>query len=273
MRTLFKGTLLLLAFSLTSCTYFEKKKCEETNWYKYGYNKALSGQRVTGDTFANKCDKLGVNVRHDQMDTGFKEGLAKYCSVDGAYEKGRAGQDLVMTLCDGEKLKAKLRASHKKGRRAMCINDGYKLGKKGWVYQNHCPPKLEKKFMSNYRKGRIAYLKKQVRTSESEYERVDDQINDLERDRAVVQGQLMSVNPRDTVKRVRVYNPRTGRYSERTQVVKDTEATSRKDELQRKYDRLTDQIAEKKSQKKRLRAQARSYRDEIDSLRDVIAGR
>lgn len=272
MARFIKGLTIVAALALTSCSYFQKKKCNGTNWYQFGYDKALSGKRLSGDTFVKKCQEVEADVRFDQMDSGFKEGLAKYCSKEGAYSTGRTGKELVATLCDGEKLLRTLRASFKQGREDMCKNDGYKLGKSGWQYVNQCPPELEKAFLTKYSSGRIRFLRSKISSSETEYDQLQYSINALERERSVLQGQLMSARPRQQIKRTRVYDPKTGRYTEQTQLVDDFEAQNRRNGLQRDYDSKSFEIRKKQDEKKQIRANIRKYRDEISGLEDQRRG-
>ncbi len=256
----------LIVLFLTSCSYFTKKSCEETNWHQHGYNLAMQGKRVDGDSLVTKCEKVDALVRHDQLSTGFKEGMNKYCDIDTVYKKGRAGDDFNFSFCDGPGLR-KMKSEFKRGIHDLCKTDGYKYGAKGKVYNNICPPKLEKTFMAQYKKGRRKHLRGQISQAEASIDALEDELDGLDREKAVLQGQLMAMPVTQTQQRVRVCNSSRTQCRTEIKMVEDPRNQSRRAKVKRKYDNLNHQIKRKRKQKSAQKKKIRALRSEIDELR------
>lgn len=158
-----KKSIFLVAISLmflTGCaSYFTRKKCESTNWYNYGHNIAMKGKRLNSDDFIKNCEKAEAQINHQELDLGFKKGMAQYCLPGEVYKTGKKGQPFSPDLCDPSDI-PKLKAQHQKGVLIFCTPDnGYQVGAKGDIYTNVCPENLESAFIKKYNKGRVVFLK------------------------------------------------------------------------------------------------------------------
>jgi hypothetical protein len=260
--------LLVFSFSLLSCSYFARKKCEEVNWHQYGYDLAMKSKRPASDNYIKKCEEVEALIRHDQLSVGFKEGMAKFCTPDTAYKNGRDGAAFVITICDEPGLAKKLKGAHKKGRNDMCENDGYKFGKAGKIYDNHCSPKLEQNFLKEYAKGRVVYLQEQIISADATVDNLNEEVFELQREQSRVQTDMHMLRPSNKVEITKKYDAERKIFIENRIEVEDTEYKRKMESLKRRYESLTDKISSKRRKGLELRKQSRQHRHEISVLQN-----
>lgn len=124
---MYKMTFIILFLSVTGCEHFSKKVCENTNWRKEGYLIALKGEpRSQFLKFKKKCENKNVEINEVVFNEGYDEGRAQFCKSESAYD----------------------------------------FGKQGFKYQGACQdlPQGENEFLISYNKGRIEFLKKQMKS-------------------------------------------------------------------------------------------------------------
>lgn len=83
----------VLATLLSGCTtYFTRKECERTNWFQHGYDVAMKGKRLDADEHVKTCQSVEAKMSWGDLDTGFKAGMAKYCTEDNVFAVGKSGK-------------------------------------------------------------------------------------------------------------------------------------------------------------------------------------
>jgi hypothetical protein len=131
--------ILFLLPLLIHCEHYTKKFCENTNWRKEGYFIGLKGEpRSHFLRFKTKCESKNVDISEAVFNEGYDEGCAFFCKAEPAFE----------------------------------------FGKSGFKYQGACKdlPQGEQLFLSNYNKGRIEFLKKQIRLLKSKLAESDTRL-------------------------------------------------------------------------------------------------
>ncbi len=180
--------LFLFSFLfLTSCaSYFVRQECEKINWYQYGQDIAMRGDRISNDDMVNKCRKAEAEMSESKLDQGFKAGMYKYCQPDTAFQTGKSGELLNMDLCDPGQL-GSLKKRHSDGLYAYC-KDGLGAGLSGKKYKNVCSADLEKTFMVPYRQGRKKYLSALVQNNDSKLRDLNADIDRLNYEKRISDG-------------------------------------------------------------------------------------
>lgn len=193
--------LILISMSLTSCaSYFLKKKCEATNWFEYGENIAMKGQRVDQDQFVDQCRKAEADLDESKLDKGFKKGMNKYCLPEQVYIIGKSGEFFNERMCDGSPIQV-LKQKHTEGVREYCQPaNGVSAGAAGKKYNKICPAQLEKAFLPEFNKGRKQYLMAQIQNKKDEIAALDNEVNSLNTQKTYLMGQA-SVAGRSSVTR------------------------------------------------------------------------
>ncbi len=221
--------LILLVGSLTSCaSYFKRKECEKTNWHDHGYRVAMSGKRLDADDFIKECQKVEAQFSFQEADLGFKEGMSKYCSLDGVFESGRAGKPFNFQMCDGLPMKA-MKSRFLEGTRIYCrVENGYPVGAMGATYENVCPKDMESDFLKEYRRGRktylttviaekekeLTYLERDIGSRRHEADRVSWELERLERNVRRLEDDLANDQKKDENPNLRSLRSRRDRLSE-----------------------------------------------------------
>lgn len=264
MKTLRVLSLALAALSLSSCAnYFIRKECEKVDWYRHGYELAMSGRRVTGDAQVDKCQKAEFDVPAVALDNGFKEGMSNYCKPETVYTTGKAGDTFNTDMCDPGQARY-LKGRHMEGVRAYCDQgNGFNAGSSGKKYQGVCPAELEKAFMPEYKKGRKKYANTIIATSQAEMTGIDSRIRDLERDRLDVSYRRNMLRPPREI-REKVYNASTGSYVEETKM--DDPDSWQRSNLDNQINSLTSQIQEQRGRQDQLQSLIRSMQTELANL-------
>jgi cell division protein FtsL len=260
----------LLVFSpvfLTACSScMLRQSCEKTNWFQYGEEVAMRGQRLSGDNFIVQCEKVEAEINHAALSQGFKKGMAKYCQPETVYQTGRKGEFFSPDMCDGENL-TQLKKQHEKGVRDHCQkNNGYSVGASGKTYNNICPKELETDFMPEFNRGRKVYLISVTQQKEKEIGDIEHDIADLDlrRNNLLIQVQALPTNQQIT--RQRQYDPATKRESEQLVIAENPETKARRDGLLQDIESINHQIREKQRRRDQLRQEIRELNAEAMRL-------
>lgn len=249
--------LLLVLFSvaavnLMGCSsYFKRKECEAKNWYQYGFDLAMKGQRINNDDFVMECRKAEAEIQESQLDTGFKAGMSNYCKSEVVFQTGRSGEFLNLDLCDPGQSRS-LRARHAEGVKGFCdARNAYQVGASGKVYNKICPPELEKAFVPEYQRGRKRYLQAMISETQGKTNDLERRTRESERETRNLQMQLAMIPPPQQVIN-RTVTPQGL-----------TETTSTNDPYQDKRRRITDNIRLSENQSRELQTQRTSLQDEL----------
>lgn len=258
---------LVVIFTTASCaSYFKRKDCEKTNWYQHGHDVAMSGKRLDADPFIKECQKVEAKMSFTDADTGFKAGMAKYCTGDNIYDVGRAGKPFSYEMCDGENVK-KMKARYTEGLRVFCTpQSAYRFGTSGGVYQNVCPKEVENDWLTEYRKGRKIYLTSMVAEKEREVSRLDSEISRLESQRQNLSREQAMYARQTEVRSERTYDRVTGTYKEQTVAGQSQEAKARADQLSNDISSLNYQIQQTRNKQRTLQEEVSKMRAEMVTL-------
>jgi hypothetical protein len=167
------GFLISIISGCASCTL--KDQCEKTNWYNYGQDLAMRGQRIEQDNFIQECRKADAEISESKLDVGFKSGMATYCTEETAEKKGKEGATFNYDLCDTT-LEKNLKASFNEGLQRFCTpKSGLDFGLAGGSYLKNCPEDSEDAFLDGYKRGRKKFL-------ETEISNIQQDLMQIERD-------------------------------------------------------------------------------------------
>ncbi len=187
MRKIFFGVLSALV--LTSCaSYFVRQECEKLNWYQVGYDAAMRGERISNDEMVSKCRKAEAAISDQQLDTGWKAGMSRYCQPDAVYQTGKGGELFNTDFCEQGQL-GMLRKKHSDGLNAYC-QDGMAAGLSGKKYKNVCAANLEPKFLPKYREGRKRYLDGMISNTESKRREVAAELDKLQYEKRIIDSRM-----------------------------------------------------------------------------------
>jgi hypothetical protein len=259
--------LVLCAASVASCaSYMKRKECEKTNWHQYGYQVAMSGRRLDADDFVKQCQKVEAKMSFQEMDLGFKSGMAKYCTGDNVFETGKAGKPFAYEMCDGESIK-KMRSRHAEGLRVFCTPaNGYRFGTGGGVYLNVCPKDFENDWLTEYRKGRKIYLTSQISEKEREADRLDREITQMEyRRRSLSSEKMMYEHQTETVTET-VVDPTTGLHRQQRVTRPSSRAQMQASSLSSEISHIDYQMREARRKREELLTELSKMRSEVATL-------
>jgi hypothetical protein len=264
--------LIILALNLVSCaSYFKRKECEDTNWFQYGQDVAMSGRNLENDKFIGECRKVEAEIGESALDRGFKKGRASYCEPETAFATGKKGEPFASEMCDGGNLSS-LRKRHSEGVREFCEpENGDPAGATGKPYKNVCPKNVEAKFLKEFNKGRKRYLAAEVVAREQQVADIENDIRGLNDDRAAKNSQIASLSQTSpTIVRTRT-NDGFGRSRTTDQIqmgsANNDEATKmQREELQRDVSNLDWQIRNKRTEQSKVREEIRKLRSEMLAL-------
>lgn len=244
-----KTSLALLAtlLLLNSCASELKKRCEATNWFEYGESVALSGKRLSADNFIDQCKKEKVDVNEAQADVGFKAGMGRYCTADGAVETGRKGDVFNLDLCDAAAVSS-LKKEYQKGVVAYCRpKNGYEQGALGKTYKNVCPEKLEDPFLTQFKRGKRVYLSGIINSKEKEIRDANREAEDASHNESRLRGQLTGLIAAQTLMRSRSTSPEVESRFESDRSMLESRIyseSSKRREKEREVQKLRSEISE-----------------------------
>jgi len=256
------GLAVIVAFSVTGCTnWLIRKECEKINWRQHGYDAAMSGRRLTGDTQVDRCRAAEFDLPEQELDVGFKEGMSNYCKPEIVFVTGKKGDFFNTDMCDPGQANF-LRSRHAEGVKAYCaVDNGYDAGSSGKKYQNICPPAMEKPFLKEYKRGRKAYLNARIRTSEVTKAELDRKSESLSRQSEFLRGQLSLLPGARTLTRNVVRDGQTV-----TETYTEDPFASRRQMVQSDLNSATSQLAETDRQRELLSKQLSDDRMELATL-------
>ncbi|MBX3018815.1 MAG: DUF2799 domain-containing protein [Bdellovibrionaceae bacterium] len=253
------ATLTLL---LAGCaSYFKRKECEAKNWYQYGYDLAMKGQRINNDNFVGECRKAEAEFSEADLDRGFKAGMSNYCKPEVVTQTGRSGEHINLDLCDPGQARM-LRARHTEGVRLFCDpKNGYNVGTTGRVYNKICPAELEKAFLPEFNRGRKKYLSAMVAETQGKVADLDRRVNDKDREMRNFQTQLALIPPPQTV---------VNRTVTPAGMVEKKETSDpyeqRRENVQQNLRRTESEVRELQSQQQTLRDELYKYSRELQTI-------
>lgn len=257
-------TVLLMSAGCAS--YFKRKECEKTNWYQHGHDVAMAGKRLDADDHVRECTKAEAKIGWTEMDTGFKAGMANYCTGDNVFAVGKAGRPFSYDMCDGESRK-KMRARYTEGLRVFCTpSNAYRFGSSGGVYLEVCPKDSEEAWLTEYRKGRKIWLKAVIDEKEREVVRLDGEVRRLESQRQNLSFQQSSLANGTVARRERVFDPLTNTYKEVLTQSPDPQAQARSQQLSSDISSVNYQIQRTHDQQSALNNELGKMRTEMASL-------
>lgn len=265
MTKLIRSTALAVAaLSLTSCaSWLMRQECKKINWYQHGYDAAMAGRRLTGDEMIGKCRDADFDLPEQELDVGFKAGMANYCKPDIVFTTGKNGDFFNTDLCDPGQARV-LSAKHAEGVKAYCAKDnGFNAGSSGKKYKNICPPELEKAWLPEYKRGRKSYLGARVSNAEKQLAAIDARISGYERERMNLSYQRNMLPPAREI-RERVYNPTSGSYTDQARLEDPSE--NRRRQLDGEIGSLNSRIDSANSEKEAVRKQIADDRMELATL-------
>ena len=247
-------------------SYFKRKECEKTNWFEHGQKVAMSGKRLDADPFVKECRKVEAEFSFTELDTGFKSGMAKYCTGDNVFQVGKAGKPFSYEMCDGESEK-KMRARYTEGLRIFCTpGNAFRFGSSGGVYENVCPKNEEDEWLTEYRKGRKIWLKAVIEEKTREVARMDTEIQSLERQRSTLTYQQSALSSRKSRTVKRIYDPVTRTYREEVNEAQDDQTKQRQDQLGSEISNVNYQISSKRKAQTELNNELSKLRTEMATL-------
>ncbi len=267
MRLKLGAMLTAVVFVSVGCaSYFTRKNCEKTNWFQHGHNVAMSGKRLDADPHVKECQKVEAKMSWTDLDTGFKSGMAKYCSGDNVFEVGKAGKPFSYEMCDGESM-SKMKARYNEGLRIFCTpGSAYRFGTSGGVYQNVCPKNVEDAWLAEYRKGRKIYLQAVITEKEREAQRLDGEIYRLESKLSQLKIEKLRTESTYERRTERVYDATTGTYKEQTVTGQSEESKRRTEKLGHEIRDVNSDISETRRKRENLNAEISQMRTEMIAL-------
>lgn len=246
----------------TGCTnWMIRKECEKVDWRRHGYDAAMSGRRLTGDTQVDRCRAAEFDVPEQQLDVGFKEGMANYCKPEIVFVTGKKGDFFNTDMCDPGQANF-LKSRHAEGVKAYCaVDNGYDAGSSGKAYQSICPPGMEKPFLKEYKRGRKAYLNARISTSETLRADLDAKSRSLTRQADLLRAQLTLMPGARTLTRQVL---RDGQMV--TETYTEDPFASRRQSVESEMNAATSQLAEVGRQRDQLVQQISADRMELATL-------
>ena len=251
---------------LTSCTsYFKRQTCEKTNWYDYGFNKAMQGQRLTGDAFIGECKTVESKIDHAALDTGFKAGMASYCTPEIAMQKGEAGEGFNYNFCDSN-ITQRLKLQFKVGRDRLCQSGGYQFGAEGKKYSGQCVSNNEAGFLVKYKKGRYKFLQNEINLAREEQRQIDSQIWGLKNDVLSLQNQKLSLGSGVEIVHEQIYDPNSRTYRTEVKQSQDQNVQWEKDRLDNQIRSKRAEITSKEQRKQELQNKVSDLQREMTTI-------
>lgn len=263
---IFRTTFIALALlNFSGCaSYFLKKDCEKVDWHKHGYDLAMQGKRVTGDSRVNDCRKVD-RISDSQLDLGFKAGMANYCKPEIVYSTGRSGEFFNSELCDPGMM-GTLQSRHAQGVREYCaVSNGFTAGAKGKPYNNICPTNMVEAFLKEFNKGRKKYLQTMVAENQTRISQLDDKLLQLQRERNQTHYQLMAL-PQPEKVQTTTYNNALGKHETTWSTVDHYQ--SQRNHLQSKIQNHDLELSSTRKTKEELQNQILTFEREIATFPD-----
>lgn len=256
------GILAAVLLLTTGCTnWLIRQECKKIDWRQHGYDAAMSGRRLTGDTQTDRCRAADFDVPEQQLDVGFKEGMSNYCKPDIVFVTGKKGDFFNTDMCDPGQANF-LRSRHAEGVKAYCaVDNGFDAGSSGKKYQSICPPAMEKAFLKEYKRGRKSYLSARIKNAETSKAELDSRAANLAREAEFKRRQLSLMPAARTVTQQVL---RDGQYVTET-VIEDPFASQR-DVMRNQVNSAVTQLNEVDRQREQVSKQMADDRLELATL-------
>lgn len=260
---------LLFSFftALLACTSALEKECKNKNWYEHGSEVANNGKRPSADSLVQQCRKKEYYVNESDLDKGFKEGVAQYCSPAGAYQTGKIGEFLNTELCY-EKI-PELTQKHSEGVKAFCQPESAtQFGLSGKKYKQICPPDLEGSFLTHYNKARLKYLENLISSKERLKKDNDKRLAQHHRDLQQNEWQLSRLRTRYIQSKEKVYVNGKAKYE--TKTIEDPTIRTQRDILSSDIDSLRVKIHELNKEQNNLKLDIENLKVELSTLESSL---
>lgn len=259
--------LFINAFTTTSCSsYFTRKGCEKVNWFQHAHDVAMRGLRLGEDSRLRECEKAETEINSAELDRGFKSGMANYCKLETAHEKGANGDSFNYEFCESN-LIPKLKTRHFEGLKKFCAPDfAFSFASKGGIYKEQCPKDMTAAYMPKYRKGRQVYLRNKIASNESQVLAMDSEIQSEQQRANQITHRIASLPRTTIVSKTKKYDEITKTYKEETAVTEDPEVARQREDLEYQLRQTHQQADQKRSEQNRLRQEIHSLRSELEGL-------
>ncbi len=206
-RRLLFFLFLLLAFSACS-SWNLKEKCDQTNWFEYSRDVAMSGRYLEEDRLIKDCKGVD-HISSQQMDIGFKSGRERYCTFESFLRNGESGEPVNFKMCDGLTL-YQMQERYAQGLKSFCTAEtGYVYGASGKFYKNVCLKKDEEKFLPKYFSGRSEFLKKALLQMQVELQSLTSMQSTLQSQISQISHEVTSLPAAQDCQTINVYNEAT----------------------------------------------------------------
>lgn len=245
-------TSIASLFVFAGCaSYFKRQECQAKNWYQYGFDLAMKGQRISNDNFVAECRKAEAEFSEADLDRGFKAGMSNYCKPEIVFQTGKNGENLNLDLCDPGQGRF-LKSRHTDGVKAFCDpKNAFQVGASGRTYNKICPADLEKNFLPEYSRGRKKYLTAMVQETQGKVSDLDRRVNERDREARNLQTQLALIPPPQTV---------INRTVTPAGMVEKKETS---DPYQERRDRVTSDLRRSENDVHELQTQQQALREEL----------
>ena len=271
-RSSLRFIVLILVYSsllatLPACTsYFIRKECEKTDWFEYGKGVAMSGNRMSGNTYVRKCEDASTDINYTALDQGFKKGMSDYCRPEIVFATGRKGEFFAPDMCDGDNLRF-LKSQHQKGVSGYCQKEnGEAAGATGKPYNQICPKDLETAFLPEFRKGRKKYLEGSVRESQAQISEIQNDMNRLESQKQMIMMEMMTLSYAPQIRYESRYDSATQSYHEVQTSGEDPDTVMRRNSLQMDSNQADSQLNVDREKIEKLRTSVHEMNTELSTL-------
>ncbi len=258
--------LLLLFFIISGCAgYKTKKACKKTNWFLHGQKVALEGKRSNEDDFLLSCERAHGFINHAELDTGFKSGMSKYCSIKLPNDYAKEGKNYNFQFCDDGKSTAR-KQSFNDGLKVFCVQSkGKEKAAKGWIYNNICPAELESTFLVGYKEGRKIYLKQLIEQKYASILEMDKKINYIKSDSDQTALQIAGFQKQFSLVKAKKTDIKTG-------IITETQERVETYESKKRWQKLNHTIENNKTKINNLHNKQSKLKKEIYTLKQELSG-
>ena len=271
-RSSLRLIVLVLAYfsllaTLPGCTsYFVRKECEKTDWFEYGKGVAMSGNRMSGNSYVRKCEDASTNINYTALDQGFKKGMSDYCRPEIVFATGRKGEFFAPDMCDGENVRF-LKSQHQKGVSGFCQKEnGEAAGASGKPYNQICPKDLETAFLPEFRKGRKKYLEGAVHESQVQIDEIQNDMNRLQSQKQMIMMEVMTLSNAPRIRYETQYDSATQSYHQVTTSEEDPDTVMRRNSLQMDANQADSQLNVDREKIEKLRTGLHEMSLELSTL-------
>ncbi len=167
---------LLPLLSLTACMPpLTAEQCKTMDWKQMGLNDGMNAHRRDLSREISQCSQFGVNVRADQYQAGYTQGIRQYCTYEHGLSMASQGQSNP-GVCPAD---LGFNKGFQKGTTQFCEDPdrGFSLGSQGAGYPGACDPLTYPAFSNQYNRGHAIYARTSALQNQSE--NINDRIDHL----------------------------------------------------------------------------------------------